>query len=87
VSLPAESLKYLSLRSTERYFAILEHVHLGLPLLLGLQRIDYLVRIDSGKLISKTLHELVAPVFFQVPIKGTRLVRGLGLVFFLKVLT
>lgn len=55
-------------------------------MLLSLERIYDLIRIDRRELIGETLHELIPPVFLQVSIEGPRLVPSL-LVLFLIVLT
>lgn len=74
VALTAEAMKNLLLRSAQADVTILKHVHLCLPLLLGLKRIHDLVRVDRGELIGETLHELIPPVLLQVAIEGASLV-------------
>ena len=86
VALTAEAMKNLLLGGAQADITILKHVHLCLPLLLGLERIDDLVRVDCSELISETLHKLIPPVLLQVPIEGARLVPCF-LVLFLIVLT
>jgi hypothetical protein len=49
--------------------AKLNRIHFVFFGLFGLYRVDYLVRIDSGKLISEGFHELISPVFSTVSIK------------------
>jgi hypothetical protein len=58
--------------------AKLNRIHLVFFGLFGLYRVDYLVRIDSGQLVSEGLHELISPVFATVSVKGTGMVSGLG---------
>jgi len=75
--LPAQAVKDLLLRGAKSHVTILEHVHLGLSLLFGLQGVDYLISVDSCELIRETLHEFVPPVFLQVSVEGTRLMTRL----------